>query len=97
VLLHDILGYIQYADTIANAADQRMAHIRSFQTSNDAACHLHLWGNKIMAKAMGVAVLLLLLFIAIGGLVPGVLLFAAFSLPIGIVLGIVAVALGWFK
>ena len=23
-------------------ADQRMAHIRSFQTGNDAACHLHL-------------------------------------------------------
>ena len=50
-----------------------------------------------MGKAMGVAVLLLLLFIAIGGLVPGVLLFEAFSLPIGIVLGIVAIAFGWFK
>jgi hypothetical protein len=50
-----------------------------------------------MGKAMGIAVVLLLLFIACGGLLPGVLLFGAFSVPIGIVLGIVALALGWFK
>lgn len=49
-----------------------------------------------MGKSMVCAVALLAVFFAIGG-VGGLLLFAVLAVPIGIVIGLIALAAGWFN
>jgi hypothetical protein len=49
-----------------------------------------------MQKCMTLAVILLLVVRAFGGL-SGLLIMAALAIPIGIVIGLIGLALGWLK